>query len=296
MAQVKGIAAASAITVLLWAGLSSAQATGTTTATTTTPPPVGIDVTPATNPDLGDPGAFVIDQISGFRGRVGGGVQYYGPLGVAYNNFSTTLAPQITLSASNPNIVTTETSIKSWSIWFAPSLDYFIVQNISVGALLAVDAGFGSASTKTTTQSLTGSSSANASGDLPTVTSFTLMPRVGYLLRINDRLSFWPRLGVGYFSGSNALVSAGADSTGKLQQITTTTNVHSLIMQFDVGLIYQVTDNVFFRIAPSVTFSTGGAGKVTYTASNGNTPPDQTGDGSVFQFELTSGFGANFSL
>ena len=320
MSQLTKSLVLSAVTVLAVAsaaGTASAQLTpaapapapvATTTTSTTavgtgaTAPGGALDATPVENPDIGDPGCFMIDQLSGFRGRVGGGVQYYGPIGAAYNNFSTTLAPQIQLSATNSSITTTETSIKSWSIWLAPSLDYFIVQNLSVGGLFAVDTGFGSYDSKTTTQTVGGISTASAKGDLPTVTSFTLMPRVGYLIRISDRLSFWPRVGIGYFSGTNALVESrtvpsadGKSST--TQNITTSTNVHSLIMQLDVGLIYQITDNVFFRVAPGVAFSSGGAGKVTYAASNGtNAPPDQSGDGSVFQFELSTGFGANFSL
>jgi hypothetical protein len=309
MSQLTKSLALSAVTVLLSSSaavVASAQgtapapvATGTATVNTTratAETPAGVDVTPAENPDIGDPGCFIIDQISGFRGRVGGGVQYYGPIGVAYNNFSTTLAPQIALGPTTASITTTETSINSWSIWLAPSLDYFLVQNVSVGGLFAVDTGFGSYDAKTTTVTAGGSNSSSTKGDLPTVTSFTLMPRVGYLLRINDRLSFWPRVGLGYFSGTNALVGTSVDAAGKATTVTTSTNVRSLIMQLDVGIIYQITDNVFFRVAPSVTFSSGGSGKVTYSASQGNAPPDQSGEGKVFQFELTSGFGANFSL
>ena len=58
-------------------------------------------------------------------------------------------------------------------------------------------------------------------------------------------------------------------------------------------IVYQITDNVFFRAAPAVTFSSGGSSTVKY--KNGATP-DSSGDGSAFQFELVSGFGANFSL
>jgi hypothetical protein len=322
MSQLTKSLALSAVTVLLSSSaavVASAQgaapapaATGTATVGTagaTAETPAGIDVTPAENPDIGDPGCFMIDQISGFRGRVGGGVQYYGPIGGAYNNFSTTFPQTVSITTGGAGGVTaavasTETSIKSFSLWLAPSLDYFIVQNLSIGGLFAVDTGFGTYESKTNTQVVSAGGTNNTSttnkGDLPTVTSFTLMPRVGYLIRINDRLSFWPRVGIGYFSGTNSLVSTQAtvDSTGKATttSYTQSTNVHSLIMQLDVGIIYQITDNVFFRVAPGVAFSSGGGGKVTYSASNGPAPADQSGDGSVFQFELSSGFGANFSL
>jgi len=275
-----------------------APATASVGATATAPPAGGIDVTPAENPDLGDPGAFVIDQISGFRARVGGGVQYYGPVGFAYNSFSSPGSPQIITNGTTVQGVNqTETTVKSYSIWLAPSLDYFLVQNLSIGGLFAVDTQWGTATTKTTALFGAGQTNQESQTDLPNVTSFTLIPRVGYLIRINDRLSFWPRVGIGYFHGSNVYVDQRPDpvNPGKLNTVTTETTISSLIIQLDVGIIYQITDNVFFRIAPQIGFSNGGSGTVKFH----NAPPayqDQSGEGSAFTFEVTSGFGANFSL
>jgi hypothetical protein len=295
----KASLAAPLVLSFLWAGTASAQATaGATVTTEGAAATTNVDTGTVEQPDLGDPGCFVIDQVSGFRSRVGGGVQYYGPIGAAYSNFSTELAPQITLSATNPSITTTETTTKSYSLWLAPSLDYFIAPNISVGGLFAVDTSFGSAESKTTVQTTSGIQPAQkGKTDLPTVTAFTIMPRVGYLLRINDRLSIWPRVGIGYFSGSNVIVTTttSGTSTNVLAEKTT---VSSLVMQLDVGIVYQITDNVFFRVAPAVSFSTNGSGKVTYEGKDqsSKTPPDGSGNGSAFAIELSSGFGANFSL
>jgi len=233
----------------------------------------------------------VIDQLSGFRGRVGGGVQYYGPLGLAYNTFDINPKPQ--LGAGGASITTTQTTINSWSLWLAPSLDYFLVDNFSIGGLFSVDTTFGNAKSQTTTVSAAGTTQGNpVSTDLPAVTSFTLMPRIGYLIRLNDRISFWPRVGVGYFYGANTIILP-KDATSTYTQ---TSSISSLLFQIDIAFIYQITDNVFFRAAPAISFSSGGGGKVTY----GNNPPtgisDQSGDGSALQFEITSGFGANFTL
>lgn len=270
---------------------------GTGGATATATGPATDYCNPATNatPDLGCQGTFVIDQVSGFRGRVGGGVSYYGPLGIAYNTFSAPSGQVINFSpGGTATISQSETTIKSWSIWLSPSIDYFIVPNLSVGGLFSVDTTFGSAETKITTQSSGGGSTVKTQqNDLPSVTSFTLIPRLGYLLRVNDRLSFWPRVGLGYFSGSNVSVQPSGDSSGAISNVTRETNIRSLIVQIDVGVVYQITDNVFFRAAPAVTFSSGGSSTVKY--KNGATP-DSEGSGSAFQFEITSGFGANFSL
>ena len=312
MSHVSRVFAASMQSVVLaWTVTGAAQgvaapapATGTVAAATTTvaAPEAATDAAPVTSPDLGDPGAFVIDQVSGFRARVGGGVQYYGPVGFAYNSFSSPGSPQILVDNSNPNSPKflganqTETSVKSYSIWLAPSLDYFLVQNVSIGGLFAIDTQWGSATSKTTAL-FGGQSAQNSSTDLPSVTSFTLIPRVGYLLRVNDRLSFWPRVGIGYYQGSNVYVDQRPDpaSPNKLNTVTTETTIKSLIIQLDVGVIYQITDNVFFRIAPSVGFSSGGNGTVKFKNAPGGYN-DQSGDGSAFTFEVASGFGANFSL
>ena len=233
--------------------------------------------------DLGDTGTFVIDQVSGFRGRLGGGVSYYGPLGVAYNSFTTPLAPQI----SGGSITTTERSISGTSIWLAPSIDYFFAPNVSVGGLFAADTTFGGYTENTTVTATNGSVTKNPEqkGDLPTTVSFTIMPRIGYFFRINDRISIWPRAALGYFYGSNKSFYNDAAGGSAKQSVSV------WLAELDAAFIYQVTDNVFFRVAPGVAFSMSGSGSVSATGV-----ADQSGDGKAFQFELTSGFGANFNL
>lgn len=304
MALVKTSLVTSIMALLAWSGLSAAQvapapapapaaapvAAAPVAAAPATAAPVAAD---PTKPDIGEPGAFVIDQVSGFRGRVGGGVGFYGPIGLAYNTFQGQSGTNVNFSGATPTASSTQTTINSWSLWLAPSIDYFIAPNFSVGGLFAVDTTFGDAESKTTKQTASGTLVDTSKVDLPSVTSFTLMPRIGYFIRMDTRLSFWPRLGVGYFSGSNVSVQSGTDSTGKTVTFTQNASISSLMFQLDVGVIYQITDNVFFRIAPAVGFSYDGSSKVRYKGVN---IADQEGSGKAFQFELTSGFGANFSL
>ena len=300
----------STVTLLLATGVASAQgvpavpapAAAPVPAAAPAPAPAPPPATPAVaavpgaepvKPDLGEVGAFVIDQVSGFRGRVGGGVGFYGPIGLAYNTFEGQSGTNVDFSGSTPSASSTQTTINSWSLWLAPSIDYFLAPNISVGGLFAVDTTFGSAESKTTKQTASGTVVQSSTVDLPSVTAFTLMPRIGYFIRADSRLSFWPRLGVGYFSGSNVAVQTGTDSAGKQVSFTQSASISSLLFQLDVGMVYQITDNVFFRLAPAVSFSYDGSSKVTYKGVN---IADQSGSGKAFQFELTSGFGANFSL
>jgi hypothetical protein len=305
MALAKTTFVTSMMALLAWSGLSSAQGTppapapapapavAPAPAPAAAPAPAPVAGAEPVRPDLGEVGAFVIDQVSGFRGRVGGGVGFYGPIGLAYNTFEGQSGTQVNFTGTTASASSTQTTINSWSLWLAPSIDYFIAPNISVGGLFAVDTTFGSAESKTSRLSAAGTVVDTSKIDLPSVTSFTLMPRVGYFIRMDTRLSFWPRLGLGYFSGSNASVQTGTDGTGKTVSFTQNASISSLLFQLDLGVIYQITDNVFFRIAPAVSFSYDGSSKVRYEGVN---VPDQTGTGKAFQFELTSGFGANFSL
>ncbi|MDB4989761.1 MAG: hypothetical protein JWN04_4939 [Myxococcaceae bacterium] len=63
------------------------------------------------------------------------------------------------------------------SLSLAPSIDYFVIRNLSVGGVLGLD------------YSKTGGSHA---------LRFTLGPRVGYNIEISRLLSVWPKIGVSY--------------------------------------------------------------------------------------------------
>lgn len=316
MAHLKFPVAASLLVLAAWSATASAQTDpatgqpipGAAPAPTPAPAPAATPVPAAApapaaapvaaapaadpaRPDLGEAGALVIDQVSGFRGRIGGGVGFYGPVGVAFNSF-TGQSGSIDFSKTPATASNTETTIHSWSLYLAPSLDYFVAHGFSIGGLFAVDHSFGSIKSVTDTKT-----AANPTGtvktetaDLPSVTSFTLMPRVGYLFRIDTRLSFWPRFGLGYFTGSNVVVQNDGDG----KPYTASRSISTLLMQLDIGVIYQITDNVFFRAAPAVGFSYNGSSKVKFQGSQNI--PEQSGSGGAFQFELTTGFGANFSL
>jgi hypothetical protein len=109
---------------------------------------------------------------------------------------------QIVLAADMPflttaplfKIVRTSVSMgggSSTDIVIAPSGDYFIAPNISVGALV----GF--------------SNGPVLGGD---GTTFGVMPRAGYSLALTDVLSIWPRLGIGYFHTSYSFTGGGSGS------------------------------------------------------------------------------------
>jgi hypothetical protein len=108
------------------------------------------------------------------------------------------LAADLPMLTTSPlfSVVRTSTSMGGGSttdIVIAPSGDYFIAPNISVGALV----GF-----------------ANGSATGGDVTTFGLMPRAGYSLSLTDVLSIWPRLGIGYFYTSISPTGGGGSVSG----------------------------------------------------------------------------------
>src|SRR5579872_5531691 len=119
----------------------------------------------------GAKGQLAIDQISGFRAGLAGvgGVgyptlDYYGPLGFAVQRYSEAVAPPAT-----GNQV-----VHSTTFWVSPSLDYFVIEHLSIGGMIEFATTSGSVDVPV-------NMGVSQSVDLPTLTSFTIIPRVGYL-------------------------------------------------------------------------------------------------------------------
>lgn len=105
---------------------------------------------------------------------------------------------QITLG-SETGVTVSTTSTKgadsTTTLTLHPAVDYFFVNNISVGGFLGIDYAK-SGPSKTTT--------------------FGIGPRVGYNITFSERWSFWPKLGFSYTSSSLTTEVAGVkvDTSG----------------------------------------------------------------------------------
>lgn len=106
-------------------------------------------------------------------------------------------------------------------------------------------------------------------------------PRVGYLVGIGERFGIWPRAGLGYASRQIA--------TGNVATATRDSTYGALI-DLDVGFLYRLTNNVFLRAAPELTFSLGQS----HASTIGNTT--LSANASLFQFSATTGIGVFFDL
>src|SRR6476661_413403 len=69
---------------------------------------------------------LAIDQISGFRASAVGGISYAGPLGVSFQRVGAT-----SLSGNGTEDVTHSTTF-----WITPSVDYFVIDHLSIGGLV----------------------------------------------------------------------------------------------------------------------------------------------------------------
>lgn len=209
----------------------------------------------------GSKGQLVIDQISGFRASLVNGLTYAGPLGFAHRSYS----------YDSPAPVNNTNTVKTNTFWITPTADYFIMDRLSIGGLIEFSSTSGTVKTATGPNTTT-------EGDLPTVTSFTLLPRVGYMIPITDRFAIWPRGGIGYARSAQAAGGGGTQAFS------------AVVLDLDVGLLYRFNETFFIKGAPQVAFSLGGS----QSTEVGNVT--NSVDASAFQFSFLTGVGVMFDL
>jgi hypothetical protein len=215
---------------------------------------------------MGSKYTLVIDQLSGFRASAfgGNGFSYAGPIGVMHQSYS-----EHRFNNTGDDITRTTT------IWIAPSADIFLFDfPLSLGALFEISSTSGSFDRQQ------GNTNTTITRDLATTTSIALLPRVGFLIRINDRFGIWPRGGLGYASRQTTNPN---DQTQKV-------SVSGFMTEIDVGFLWRPIEPVFFRVGPEVAFSLGAS----HTATGGGT--STSADASMFQVGILGGVGVMFDL
>ena len=225
----------------------------------------------------GNKGQLVIDQVSGFRAGLAGiggvtypTVEYYGPIGFAIQSYSEAAPPP-----TNGNQVTHATTF-----WLAPSFDYFVIEHWSIGGLLELASTSGSVDVPL-------NAGVSQSHDLPTLTSFTLLPRVGYMFAIGDRWGIWPRGGLGFVTKSlNTNVNNAANNNGNTKD-----SFNGLVVDIDCSVLFRFNETFFARLAPEIGFVPAG--------SHSTTPPggaSTSADANYLQFTITGGIGVLIDL
>jgi hypothetical protein len=227
----------------------------------------------------GQKGQLVIDQISGFRGGVSGAIggaglapsmNYYGPIGFSVQRYTQANA------VNNPNTDV----VSATTFWLAPSVDYFIINHLSIGGMVQI---------AYTSTSLSRPTNATQSQEVsePSNTSFAIMPRVGWMFAFGDRWAIWPRLSLGYVSNAVGSVAPSAGVTAG----SIGSSVYGFALDVDAGVLFRVSEAFFLRLAPEIGWIPAG--------TNGTTTPagvSATQSASYFEFSLAGGVGILFDL
>ncbi|MCA9589986.1 MAG: hypothetical protein KC657_32000 [Myxococcales bacterium] len=205
---------------------------------------------------------LVLDQLAGFRVS-GSGAAYAGPIGLSFRS-----ATEDPLLAGG-----TATGGKSTTFWLAPSADLFVAEGLSVGAL--VELSHTTASLETATGSL----------DLPSTTSLTVLPRVGYYFPIGDRFGVWPRAGLGYTSSQRVVTTPGAP--GQAAAATTDT-LSAFVLDVDIGAIYRMNETFYLRLGPQLGLTLGGEHAQSINGAK------QSASASALSISAVAGVGVSF--
>ncbi len=222
---------------------------------------------------IGTKGSIVLDDLAGFRASSVGGVGYSGPLGISTQSLSENIP------SGNANATGGSDTFHYTTIWFAPELDYFVIDHLSIGGLLEI------ASTSSSfSESLTGASTTTTS--LPTTTNVTVLPRVGWMFNLADRWALWPRGGLGYAVRTTAEPTV---ANGGGVQTNSTDSFSGFVIDLDASVIFRINQMFFLRATPEITFVPG-----SHTLTTGNT--STSFGATLFDFTADIGFGLNWNL
>ena len=212
--------------------------------------------------EAGGRGSIVFDNFSGFRASTVGGVGYTGPIGVSVQSLD-----EAVIGGADGDTATYHYT----NFWFAPSIDVFVINHLSIGGLIEV------AVTSSSVDQYTARLGTTVTTSLPTTTDVTLLPRIGWLFDVTRRVGIWPRIGLGW---AERQVAQGNGALGG----TTTDNLSAFIFDVDCAFVYRVTADWFIRAAPELTVGPG-----SHSLSNGNT--ETSANATLVAFSFAGGFG-----
>jgi hypothetical protein len=127
----------------------------------------------------------------------------------------------------------------STTITFLPAMDYFIIENLSVGGMIGLD------------YNKTGNSRQ---------TSFVLGPRVGYNFEFSRKLSVWPKLGFLY---SHSKFKTTIDSEDGEQEISRTRKQDGIALDIFVPVMLHPAPHFFAGLGPYLRTDLNGDNRVT---------------------------------
>jgi len=162
------------------------------------------------------------------------------PAGIFGAKRQLTISSDAGFSISNTSV--SGTSGSTTRLELRPALDYFVVDNLSVGGFVGVDY-------------------ASSSGGH--TTTFSIGPRVGYNLTFSERFSVWPKLGFSYTTTS---VSEDLSPPGSGPTVTTNDSSSGLALNLFVPVMFHPVPHFFLGFGPALDQSLTGDPKSTIIA------------------------------
>jgi hypothetical protein len=168
----------------------------------------------------GAAGTLAFDELAGFRvTRAGGspGLNYSGLFGVA----------------SNGGLSETRTAIRYTTLWLAPSIDYFVADQLSLGVRLDLALQILAKNDLYSTPGVATPS--------PYRLNLSTAARIGYLVNLSTRWAFWPKFGMGY-ADSNVLTATNNAYYGRTQGAT--------YLEAEAAFLVRLSESLYIRMVP----------------------------------------------
>jgi hypothetical protein len=122
---------------------------------------------------------------------------------------------------------------------------------VASGVTLGGSIGFITSSGTTKVEAPNGGASTKQ--DSPSTTVFALSPRVGYALALTDRIAFWPRAGITYFSIKSEFTTAGTPS------VTATSTLHGVGLDVEPLFAFSPASHFAITAGPILDFPLSGS-------------------------------------
>lgn len=122
------------------------------------------------------------------------------------------------------------------TITLQPAVDYFVVENLSLGGFIGLD---------------------YSTNDGGSTTRFSVGPRVGYNIRLSDLVSIWPKLGFSFATTSTDIDTPSEDVT-----ITTSEN-SGIALNLFAPIMFHPAPHFFAGFGPFLDTDLSGDDKVT---------------------------------
>lgn len=162
------------------------------------------------------------------------------PAGVFGAKKQLTISSDAGLSISNTSVSGVDGSTTRLEL--RPSIDYFVMDNLSVGGFVGLDY------------------TSDPGGH---TTTFAIGPRVGYNLAFSERFSVWPKLGFSYTSTS---VSEDLSAPGSDTTVSASESSSGLALNLFVPVMFHPVPHFFLGFGPALDQSLTGDPKSTIIA------------------------------